>query len=465
MISANTAVSYSTDFGKTFTTVNLTKGAGFSDPTNPSRPDFFPEVDGGLCCDQVVHHVPSRNLMIWLLQYWSPSINVGGLAQKGQNRLRIAWATPQAAGADFLHAWSWFDVSPTTLGDTVATDWMDYPDLAYSNHWLYISVDHGFWNAGKDSKGNVIGQQVFNARRWFVRASLNDMASKASSINLVYYEGIKNGVVKAHFAQSSPNTMYFAAQPDTSTLSVFADPDSSPDVPTPKDIKVTSYCKATATNPCDFTVTAPDKLDWSVAPHGVLGGTYVDPGAFCPPGGCSGPTRFVYFAFDGGRDKDNGRAFPYVRVEKIDADALNRVSELDIWNSGFAFATPGLNWRPGSGKDEVAISLAVGGGGSYADNSVGFLGDFVVYVTTSSNATQSNATPTVRYGDYFDVRNAFGPVVPNAGQGLGYSTLGYSVTQAVAGNTCAVSGCNVTLQYVLFGRNADLFPSPGPIVK
>jgi len=456
---ADGAVSYSKDFGKTFTTVNLTQASGFTDPSNPSRTDFFPQSDGGLCCDQVVHYVPGRNLMIWLLQYWSPAVNVGGLAQKGQNRLRIAWTTPQAAAADFLHAWSWFDVSPTTLGDTTVTDWMDYPDLAYSNGWLYISVDHGFWNAGKDSKGNVIGQQVNSDRRWMVRASLDDMVNLKPNINLNYYEPIKGGLVKAHFAQSAPDTMYYAAQPDTSTLSVFADPDSSPNVPTPKDIPVTLRCQNVATNPCDYTVNAPDNLDWNVAPHGVLGATYVAPSVFCPPAGCTGPTRFVYFAYDGGRDNSVGRAFPYVRVEKVDADTLNLVSELDIWNPGFAFATPALVWRPGSGKDEVAISLATGGGGSYADNAVGFLGDFVAYVTTSSNATQSDASSNVRYGDYFSARNATGPVTPY-GQGLGYSTLGYSVTQVTAGKTCAVGGCNITLQYVMFGRNEDLFPSP-----
>ena len=462
MISANTAVSYSKDYGKTFTTVNLTKGSGFSDPARPSRTDFFPESDGGLCCDQVLHYIPSRNLMIWLLQYWSPSINFFGLTAKSQNRLRIAWATPQAAAANFVGAWSWFDVSPTTLGDNTVLDWMDYPDLAFSNDWLYISVDHGFWNANKDSKGNVIGQQVFTDRRWFVRASLNDMASSASTINLVYYEAVKNGLVKAHFAQSAPDTMYYAAQPDTSTLSVFADPDSSPNIPTPKNISVTLHCINRATNPCDYSVNAPDNLDWNQAPHGVLGATYVAPSFLCPPEGCSFPTHFLYFAFDGGRDTSNNRAFPYVRVEKIDADALKLISELDIWNANFAFATPGLTWRPGSSaKDEVAISLAVGGGGRYADNAVGFLGDFVVYVTTSSNVTQTDGAGLVRYGDYFDVRNATGPVT-QAGQGVGYSTLGYAVTQAVTGNTCAVSGCNVSLQYVLFGRNADLFPTPSP---
>lgn len=465
MTSANTAVSYSTDFGATFTTVNLIGTAGFRDPTNPGRPDFFPQSDGGLCCDQVMHYVPGRDLVVWLLQYWSPSINVGGLAQKGQNRLRIAWATPQAAAADFLHAWSWFDVSPTTLGDTTATDWMDYPDLAYSNDWLYISVDHGFWNPGKDAKGNVIGQKIYGDRRWFVRASLNDMAARAPSINLVYYEAIKSGLAKAHFVQSAPDTMYFAAQPDTSKLGVFADPDASPDIPTPKDIGVTSYCKATSTSPCDFTVTAPDGLDWNVAPHQVLGGAYVAPSRLCPPEGCTGPSRFVYFAFDAGRDAGNNRAYPYIRVEKIDADAVELVSELDIWNPGFAFATPGLTARPGLGRDEVAISLAIGGGGRYADNAVGFLGEFVVYLTTQSNATQSNPTPTVRYGDYFHARNATTPLIPGAGQGFGYSTLGYSVTQAVAGNSCAASGCNVALQYVLFGHDGDLFPSPPPIIK
>jgi hypothetical protein len=464
LITSNTSVSYSTDYGKTFKIVNLTKATGFSDPTNPGRPDFFPENDGGLCCDQIAHYIPGRNLMVWLLQYWSPSLNVGGLPQKGQDRLRIAWATPEAAAADFLHAWSWFDISPTTLGDTVATDWMDYPDLSYSNDWLYISVDHGLWNAGTNSSGAVIGQQVYNGRRWFMRSSLNDMVAKAGSVNLVYYEALKNGVVKAHFAQSSPDTMYYAAQPDTSTLSVFADPDSSANVPTPKDLSVTSYCLSAATSGCDFTVNAPDNVNWDLAPHGVLGAAYVSPGFLCPASGCVGPTHFLYFAFDGGRDNTVGRAFPYVRVEKVDADALNLISEMDIWNSGFAFATPGLNWRPNSAKDDVAISLATGGGGSYADNAVGFLNDFVLYQTTSSNATESNNIPQYRYGDYFDVRNAVGPVT-DAGQGVGFSTLAYAVTQSVAGNTCNVSTCNVTLQYVLFGRNSDLFPSPTPPIR
>jgi len=121
--------------------------------------------------------------------------------------------------------------------------------------------------------------------------------------------------------------------------------------------------------------------------------------------------------------------------------------------------------RSAMGNEQVAVSLAVGGGGRYADNAVGFLGDFEVFMTTASDTTQSTigASPTVRYGDYFSVRNAWGGVYP-AGQGIGYSTLGYSVNRASAANPCSVGGCNVNFRYVLFGRNGELFPvvDPGP---
>jgi hypothetical protein len=278
-------------------------------------------------------------------------------------------------------------------------------------------------------------------------------------VNLIHYEPVKAGVWKAHFAQSAPNAMYFAAQPDTSTLSVFADPDTSSAVPTPRDLLVTSRCANVSTNPCDYSALAPDNLDWNTAPHDVLGAAYVAPPVLCPPSGCVGPTRFLYFAYDGGRDAAVGRPYPYVRVTKVDADTLNLITETDIWGPDTAYATPGLVWRPGSVKDDLAFSLATGGGLSYAENGVGFLSDDVVYVTTSSNATQASDKGVVRYGDYFTARNSIGPVT-TYGQGVGYSTLGYAVTRVTAAKTCVTGGCNVELRYVMFGRNEELFPSP-----
>jgi hypothetical protein len=209
-----------------------------------------------------------------------------------------------------------------------------------------------------------------------------------------------------------------------------------------------------------------------VAPANALGATRTDPFVL----GNTAP-HFLYFAWSAGRNNTQGRPYPYVRVEKADLDSFTLVSELDIWNPGFAFATPALVSRPGSGREEVAISLAIGGGGNFADNAVGFLGDFVVYVTTDSNITQAvynrdnngnivkdsagNPTYTVRFGDYFDVRNSIGPLT-SAGRGVGYSTLGYAVKAATAGKNGPDGGWNIIPHYVQFGREADLFPSPTP---
>jgi hypothetical protein len=163
-------------------------------------------------------------------------------------------------------------------------------------------------------------------------------------------------------------------------------------------------------------------------------------------------------------------------VEKIDLDTFTRISELDIWNPGFAFSTPALVWRPDNPNDEVAISLALGGGGNFADNAVGFLGDYVVYVTTDSDTTHaryardnkgniiySNGQPTyaVRFGDYYSLRNSIGPMTAN-GRGLGYSTLSYASRTNTAGQKCVDVGCSIRLHYVQFGRYGELFPNPPP---
>src|SRR5262249_19205605 len=62
--SANWFASFSTDGGASFT---------FVDPYTQ-----FDPLDGGFCCDQTVTYDPTRDLMIWQLQYlWSPSTNKG----------------------------------------------------------------------------------------------------------------------------------------------------------------------------------------------------------------------------------------------------------------------------------------------------------------------------------------------------------------------------------------------------
>jgi hypothetical protein len=477
MVTFNTAVSFSLDYGHTFTTVNLTGATGFKDPAQPARKDFFPENDGGLCCDQVVLYIPERNLLVWVLQYWSPSVNVlrptgtfGGfklVQATGQNRLRIAYSAPDRAAADFLHAWRWFDLTPQNWSITTITDWLDQPDLAYSHSYLYLGVSHGFFDFDiNDTTKQPIGPQVHGSARLLARLSLDDMVNRRP-VAISPYEalGVDN-LVRARFVQSAPDAMYYAAQTDSSTLYVFADPDGSESIPSPQAVPVSSFCMTlpVLNGPwCSYATPAPDGLNWNVGSHTVLGGTYVAPGFLCPPEGCATPTRFLYFAFDAGRDFSRGRPFPYVRVVKLDADTLTLINEIDIWNPAFAFALPALVWQPGSGQDEVAFSLVRGGPTKYADNAVGFLNDNTLHVTTASDVTQTDGNGVVRYGDYFNVRNSVGAVTL-FGEGVGYATAAYSMLNSL-GKPCTKGVCQANVQYILFGRFRDLFPNLNPDIQ
>ena len=169
-----------------------------------------------------------------------------------------------------------------------------------------------------------------------------------------------------------------------------------------------------------------------------------------------------------------------MRIEKVNRLDLTRVSEMDIWNSAYAFATPALGSPLEGGEDEVSISLATGGGGNYANHAVGFLNDFVVYITTGTNATHlqyntdskgniikdssGNPTYVVRYGDYFSAQNASAPVT-QFGQGFGYSSLAYETTANTKGKNCAAGGCTINLHYILWGRPGELTPGAPPVVR
>jgi len=328
---ANTAISYSIDHGDHFTTINLTS---LVDPSNPARTSFFPQSDGGLCCDQVVTYIPKQNIFVWLLQYKVAPITLAGTATTGPNRLRIAWATPKAIKSDFLHAWTYADLSSGLL--SLGNDWMDYPDLAFSDKYLYVGVDHGIQGTGS----------VYTGRHILVRVSLSDMVGGGGNIGLDYMDPTYGGLWQNHLVQNSHDALYWSALPDTATLTVWYWPDSS-NTATPHDIKITTYSNA------DYVVTAPDGPDWDTAPHAAIGAARTHPGVFCPPSGCdpNNPGDFLYFALSGGRDTSHNRAYPYVRIEKVNTANFTLVSELDIWNPDYAFATPAL----GSPKVKAAM--------------------------------------------------------------------------------------------------------------
>jgi hypothetical protein len=428
----NTGISYSTNGGVTFTDINL-----FSpQPGNPARTSFFPQSDGGLCCDQVVVYLPAQNLFVWLLQY-QPVLNAAGTAINSPDRLRIAWATPAAISADFYNAWTYADLTGNSVAGvsdglgTANNEWLDYPDLAWSDRFLYVGVDHGFPTPG----------QVYTGRRIVARMNLADMANTAATV--VRYDRAEltgsNGLNKTHFIQGAPGRMVVGSLDNSSTMRVFTWADSASTIPA-STVGITSIPQG-----ANYTSTAPDGSDWLAVsfPGNITGGTFRTAGL------SEGSREEYLFTFDAGANAGGGRPRAYARMETLTPTAsgstdYSAFAEYDVWNNDYAYAMAAL----GSDGNEIGITLAVGGGTiGYPQEAVGYRNDFVVYQVTSSNATQ-----TTRFGDYFGTR-----LIP--GNGLFFGTEVYDVllpSGVPSGGTCATVGCTARMRYVQFGRPSGI---------
>lgn len=415
----NTGISFSTDGGDSFTDVNLFSPV----PGQPGRTSFFPQSDAGLCCDQVVIYVPEQNLFVWLLQY-TPVSNTTTSPSGGTtttitqpNRHRLAWATPEAIADDFFNAWTYGDLTANSVPGVssglgaAGNEWLDYPDLAYSENFLYVGTDRGF----PDSPGGV-----YAGRRIVARLDLADMADPASTAvrySFTEYSG-SNGLNKSHFVQGVPDRMVLAGLDNTSTLRVFTWEDAN-DSAYVRTVDISSI----TTN---YTETAPDGTDWyaNSFPGNVSGGTHHD--------------GDYVFAFNGGVDNpDRPRAF--VRLETVTPDEIFGVpvmsvsAEYEVWNPDYAFAMASL----GTQADEIGMVLAVGGGTiGYPQFAVGYKDDFFVQIVTSSDAVQ----PT-RFGDYLSVRP-----IPGTSR---FAGAVYDALETDGGGTRAVA------RYVEFGREQE----------
>lgn len=391
---------------------------------------------------------------MWLLQYWQVTACTAGCGGPNPtnvitqpNRLLVAWATPAAIKADFYNAWVYGDLTGTNVPNVSsglginANEWLDYPDLAWSDTYLYVGIDHGF----------TIPEKVYSGRRIVARLSLADMANSAATVvNYGYAELTgSNGLNKTHFVQGASDRMLVGSLDNSSTLREFTLKDSDSSIPSAT-LGITQIQQGS-----NYTSVAPDGTDWlSVSfPGNITGATYHE-----IPG--EQPIQQYLFAFDAGVN-GAGRPRSYVRFDTLSPSGDSYVvsSEYNIWNPDYAFAMAAL----GSDGIDIGISLAVGGGTiGYPQMAVGYKNDFVVYQVTNSNATQTFTTAgggtCARFGDYLSARPI--PVLAEDGSSL-FSSEVYDVTLpsgSPGGSTCLTVGCTASMRFVEFGRPGN----PGP---
>jgi hypothetical protein len=434
----NTLMRYSTDGGQTFTDL---------DPTT-----IFPASDGGICCDQVVLYDVSHDLIFWLQQY------VAGSGSGGTNRLRIAWASPASVKVN-ANSWTYLDLTQPGFNSSGG---LDYPDLALTGTYLYVSVD------GSDSTGKTSGLIV-------TRLSLADIVGPGNSVGFSYIgpnqTADMNRAQGSHLSQSSSDGIYWAGSVDSSHLEVFHWPDSAGSV-TNHQTAINQWCSQAA----DYANLPPDRQQWPDTGH--LGGAGNIVGVTRTPG-FGGSHGTVWFAWGAGADNgtdcpsQSGRPLPFTKIVKVDDNTLDSTGEYHIWNSAYAFSYPALAADP---SGNVGVSVAFAGVSNYPSTTVGYLGDFVVYYveastvslkfyTITSNGfftftnpgdgslnTDSSGNPIVytRYGDYFSVRNS-------GTSGTLFSNLGYAVSlvDSTKSTSCLTApGCIYHPHYQQWGRPA-----------
>ena len=424
MVTGNTFVKISTDGGVTFPTTIANFSTVFGD-----------SPDGGYCCDQVVHYIPSIDRVVWLIQ-----TNRSGATGTGPSRERVAWARPADIVTNFATAWTWFDLTPGFLGNG-ANDWLDYPDLAVSDSYLYASFDDV-----TTGNGLVVA-----------RISLADLQKPAGQVVNWDFTHPQDGKTAkgSHLTQYATNTMYWGGHPRTNQLQICHWADGSGQYSC-ENHDHNSYANGNAS----YSSRAKDGQYW-LAPQfsndRILSVV-------------RRPSGELWFAWNAGRDSTFAQ--PYAAILKVNESNLQPFDEFEIWNAEHAYAYPALGVNSSSG--EVSVSLLWGGGDKYFQNhAVGFLGDYVVWITTSSDVTATAGTPSgfcqdasfvgnpanrcTRSGDYLGVRR-----VGNS-SGL-FATAGYEVklgdtTKAV---DCQAPGqtCSVNIRFVEFGRPADTGGGP-----
>jgi hypothetical protein len=383
-VTANWTAAFSTDGGATWTQLDPTK--------------VFPNDAVGFCCDQVVQYIASVDRFVWLLQ---------------GNGYRLATASPAQIISSGGTAWTYWNLTPNVFGSCSG---FDYPDMKLGNNQVYMSWDAGFGGCSG-------GFQV-------VRTSFTGI--QAGGTITVEFTDPANGTMAwgSHLMADTGDEIFWAGHNNNKNMRVFSLQEGS-NTYFWRDVGISSWA-----NNSPITSNSPDNQNWV---NFLFNPTSQNPGGGFPMNAVLGATRVgnqLWFAWSAGTDSN----FPQAHIEIVTLDRGNdfsKIQQVQVWNPNYAFAYPMLSRNVCT--SEIGMSFEFGGGGNYENHVVGFWGDFVAYITTSSNVGST------RFGDYVSIRQA--PPTANDPGNL-FTAFGYG-RNSVAGATQS------DIHYVLFGRPAS----------
>jgi len=230
---------YSLDGGRTFTYLKTSR--------------LMPDNGLPSCCDQIVRYVPQANLFVWVIQYWcvSPDLNCNTVGH--ENRLRLAWATPEAVAANTVNpgaAWQYVDITPAGNGRT--GQWFDRPNMAYGRKHVFLATNAFMPVRQPDGTTPQLCQGSL-----VVRIALSDLHPGFKPWRY-FNDGHCSIVPTSH---TGP-TMYLATRNSDSQLNIFRWDTLSNNYDT-------KQASTTTTPTVDWNSSAPDNVVWNTRSQDV----------------------------------------------------------------------------------------------------------------------------------------------------------------------------------------------------
>lgn len=311
----------------------------------------LPSAAGGFCCDQLTHYDRSRDLFFWLLQYVKDS--------NSENIFRLA----VKRGASLQNnSWYWYDFSPRGVNSSWANLWFDYPDMALSNNYVWVTF-------------NVFDGSNRWQRAVVFRFPLDSLAA-GSGLNYNYWSTTQNGSLR--LTEGAGETMYWVSHNSTSQIRLFSWPENSNSV-TWWNIGVNTWSGSGG-----YSAPGPDGNNWLGRCDPRITGAWL-------ANGVVGAMWTV--------DRQNNRPYPHIRVVRINELTKAIIDQPDIWSNNAAYAYPAA--CPND-RGHLGVTMFYGGGSSNPTHVVGIWDDYsngwqLYFTQISTNG------PTVGFwGDYID---------------------------------------------------------------
>lgn len=332
----------------------------------------LPSVAGGFCCDQVVRYSKRHRRWIWYLQYDSTAA--------GENVMRIAISVTGAPGS-----WTWVDIAPTDLDPAWTGEWFDYPNIAETDGFLYISS-----NVYRDKAWRRCVVVRFPLRAVIAGAALEPEVWSSTQVGSV------------RLVQGAAAEMFFAGHGRLDRLELHSWPDDDPSV-SHWSIPIRAWRDDRSSA---YSSQGPGGQEWLARADGRITAGWADAASI---------------GFGWTANSDATHPHPYIRIVRINPATMTVRDEPDLWSAVGAWAFPAAS---PNGRGRVGLASIFGGPTHPA---------FVVAtLDTTSGASPSWSVATVAtstagpvdglFGDYVSV--AAHPTLPTTWVAAGFTLQG-----------------------------------------